>query len=397
MKQPDLSRLYQSWEKLDKELRDPNEALGAWADLRDVGVEQMEYRITGPWWDVIQELDLVILITREYEHLLMAISYDKKTGPDISIIRMPHPSGLVVDMQRNRVCVACTRNPNQIYELKPVNSLMARYDMVDQTPVGRPLIPTRISMLPGCLYIHDLALVGGQLYATSVGQNAIVQIDDSGDFTPVWWPECIETQDGPILERNHLQLNSIAAGESLERSYYSASTDEVTSVVPGDLDFPVDKRGVIFSGLTRKPIARGLTRPHSARLHNDNIWVNNSGYGEVGFINGDSFSVVRKLSGWTRGLSFHGSRTFVGTSRVLPRFRQYAPGLELESSVCGVHIVDIGKGTVEASIEWPYGSQIFSVEWAPRSFTTGLPFHVGAEATHDKERQLFYTFKLPQP
>ena len=35
---------------------------------------------------------------------------------------------------------------------------------------------------------------------------------------------------------------------------------------PGQPHFPVDGRGVIFSGATREPVARGLTRPHSARL-----------------------------------------------------------------------------------------------------------------------------------
>ena len=42
---------------------------------------------------------------------------------------------------------------------------------------------------------------------------------------------------------------------------------------PGHLNFPVDGRGVIFSGRTRDVVATGLTRPHSARLHEGTITV----------------------------------------------------------------------------------------------------------------------------
>ena len=106
---------------------------------------------------------------------------------------------------------------------------------------------------------------------------------------------------------------------------------------PGDPSFPVDRRGVIFSGVSREAIARGLTRPHSARLWENRIWVDNSGYGEVGFIEGEKFRAVSRLAGWTRGLCFVRDVMFVGTSRVLPRFRQYAPGLDVDEGRCGIH------------------------------------------------------------
>ena len=49
---------------------------------------------------------------------------------------------------------------------------------------------------------------------------------------------------------------------------------------------------------------------------------------------------VSRLPGWTRGLSFCKDVAFVGTSRVIPRFRHYAPGLDVERSVCALHAVD---------------------------------------------------------
>ncbi len=89
---------------------------------------------------------------------------------------------------------------------------------------------------------------------------------------------------------------------------------------------------MIFSGATREPIARGLTRPHSARLYEHRIWVDNSGYGHVGYVDAGEFHSVAALPGWTRGLCFRNGIAFVGTSRILPRFSKYAPGLEVDSS-----------------------------------------------------------------
>ena len=98
---------------------------------------------------------------------------------------------------------------------------------------------------------------------------------------------------------------------------------------PGQRNYPVDRRGVIFSGATREPVVRGLTRPHSARIWRRKLWVNNSGYGEFGTAGDGAFVTVARLPGWTRGLAFAGGYAFVGVSRVIPRFSAYAPGLDV--------------------------------------------------------------------
>jgi uncharacterized protein (TIGR03032 family) len=393
MSLPDEAVINGLLEQHDREFRNPAEITGYWQGSDRMDQRVLEFRTEGGWWETLGRLNTVMLVTREYEHLLMALRADEKGQPDISLMRMPHPSGLAVDRERGVVHVACTRNPNQIYDLMPADSLMPRLDIEDRELADKPLVPVRTRFMPGCLYIHDLAMINGSLHANSVGQNAVVRLEESGRHYPVWWPRCIETNKGPTFGQNHLQLNSIAAGNSLNDSYFSASTDEMTEIRPGDPAFPVDRRGVIFSGATREPMARGLTRPHSARMHADKIWVDNSGYGEVGFVEGDGFQSVTGLSGWTRGLCFVGTVAFVGTSRILPRFKAYAPGLDLDTSVCGVHAVDTLSGQILGSIIWPYGNQIFSVESVPADFTSGLPFRPGPDSDPDRERSLFYAFQ----
>ena len=253
----------------DKAWRHPAQVVGWWDGAAAPAPSLLRYRTTGAWWDALESAGITLLVTREYEHLVIALSVVRGT-PVVSYLPLPHPSGIAVDRRRNVVHVASTRNPNQIYDLVPVSDTLPRFD-VRHGRMRPTLMPTRARMFPGSLYMHDLAFVGNRLHANAVGHNAVVRLDDSG-FEYAWWPRCVERANGVLVEQNHLQLNSIAAGRSLKSSFFTASTDRISRLRPGHAKFPVDRRGVVFSGATREPIAFGLTRPHSARLRNGKVW-----------------------------------------------------------------------------------------------------------------------------
>lgn len=392
MKRPSKEEIEALWQHHNAEWRDAAQVISLWDAAGDVDSRLLKPVVKGRWWETLSECKATILVTREYEHLLMAMTV-RNSRPLISYMTMPHPSGLAVDRARNVVHLASTRNPNQVYTLMPVEQLMRRSDVKIEKLKDRPLVPVRSSFFPGSLYLHDLALIGDALYANAVGQNAVVSLSASGAVERIWWPRCIEASGAPIFDRNLIQLNSIAAGTDIENSYFSASTDKISTRRPGHKNFPVDRRGVIFSGKSREAIARGLTRPHSARLLNKTLWVDNSGYGEFGRVEDGRFEAVVKLQGWTRGLCFKDGIAFVGTSRVLPRFRQYAPGIEVESSVCGIHAVNTDSGKVLGSILWPAGNQIFAVDWMPNNAATGLPFIFGRKRSAHREKLLFYAYQ----
>jgi uncharacterized protein (TIGR03032 family) len=381
--QPESDVLAELWRTHDAAWRDPALALSPWAGSSQ-DPRLLQARASGPWWETLDALGVTLLITREYEHLVVALSV-QGGRPHQSFLPLPHPSGLAVQRRSGHVSLASTRNPNQVYELRPVEG------GAGNSPV---LLPVRSRIFPGALYIHDLAWIGDELYANSVGQNAIVRLSEDGSHERVWWPKAIERAGGPDFSRNYLQLNSIAAGKDVESSFYSASSDRMSSRRPGHRNFPVDGRGVVFSGATREPIARGLTRPHSARLHRRRVWVANSGYGQLGFLSDGQLEVVRRLPGWTRGLCFCGDVAIVGTSRVIPRFRQYAPGLDVARSRCGLHAIG-PSGEPLGSLTWPYGNQIFAIDWLDRSLTSGLPL-TGARGGRRRLSELFYGFDNPR-
>lgn len=392
MKVPSRKDLDSLWSRHQAEWRDPAQIASQWLEAADTDPHLLRQTVRGAWWETLATSGVTLLVTREYEHLVMALRADED-DPAVSYMRLPHPSGLVVDDVRSVVHVASTRNPNQLYDLMAVNDVIARLDVEVAPTKDRPLVPIRSRFFPGCMYMHDLALVGGELHATSVGRNAVVRLHDDGRYEMAWWPRCIERDAGPAFGQNYIQLNSIAAGRGLRDSYFSASADRISARRPGHRNFAVNKRGVIFSGATREPVTYGLTRPHSARLHEGRVWVDNSGYGELGVAEGSRFEPVARLPGWTRGLCFHDRVAFVGTSRVIPRFRGYAPGLNVAASVCGVHAVDTRSGRVLGSLIWPYGNQIFAIACVPSEFTGGFPFRVGTRRALRRDKALFYAFQ----
>ena len=391
MKSPTRKQLDDLWTRHNAQWRDTAQIASQWQEAGDTDPRLLQHDIQGGWWQTIADCGLTLLVTREYEHLVMAMCVTDN-GPQVSYMRLPHPSGLAIDRERGMIHIASTRNPNQVFDLMPARSVLPRLDVKVDPPADQPLVPVGSRFYPGCLYLHDLAVVGGKLFGSAVGHNAIVQLGDDAGFRHAWWPRCIDSDSGPLFGQNHIQLNSIAATRELGDSFFTASTDRPSARRPGFKNFPVDGRGVLFSGKTREAYVRGLTRPHSARLYRGRVALENSGYGELGLASASGYEPVRRLPGWTRGLCFHKDVAFVGTSRVIPRFRQYAPGLDVDASQCGVHAVDMTTGRMLGSLIWPYGNQVFAVDWVSIKLTRGLPFRVAAKPSADRERALFYAF-----
>lgn len=379
--------------KDDAAWRDPEGVVAGRRHPDPIDRSLLESKVTGDWWGVLERLDVCVVVSREYEHLLLALAVAPR-GPRQSFMSIPHPSGMVFDPRTGRLHVASTRNPNQLFVLAPTGTEEGANGN-GASRGDRPLVAVSTSFLPGRLYLHDLALIGGVLHANAVGLNAVVRVAQPGEWDAVWWPCAIEHDGRPDLTCNYLQLNSIAAGTDLASSFFSASTSKPSRRRPGHRNFPVDRRGVIFSGATREPIVQGLTRPHSARLHRDQLWVDDSGYGRVSTIRDNKPVTVAQLPGWTRGLTFADDIAFVGTSRVIPRFAHYAPGLDVDRSICAVHALDIRTGEVLGSICWPSGNQVFDITVLPRASTLGFAALTGRRQSRSELTSFFFSYSVP--
>ena len=199
----------------------------------------------------------------------------------------------------------------------------------------------RARLLPGWLYLHDLALSAGAA-RNAVGQNAVVRIGEGGQgFADVWWPRW-PREVGRAHPANYLQLNSIAAGASLATSYFSASTDDIRGAGPVTANFPVDAAG----GVLGRDARAGRARADAAALR--------ASAGRTGL---GGQQRLRRGRGSTRALSRRWRRCPAGRAgsastsawrssarrACSPASGSTRPG-STRPRVCGVHAVDAESG-----------------------------------------------------
>jgi len=101
-------------------------------------------------------------------------------------------------------------------------------------------------------------------------------------------------------------------------------------------------------------VCAGLSMPHSPRLHGGELWVLNSGTGELGRIDraAGRFEPVAFCPGYARGLGFLGGHAVVGLS--LARENRTFAGLALDAALtargaearCGLIFIDLATGDV---------------------------------------------------
>jgi uncharacterized protein (TIGR03032 family) len=191
---------------------------------------------------------------------------------------------------------------------------------------------------------HDLAQASdGRMIFVNTRYNCLATPSDNNDFTPVWSPPFLNgIQKG---DRCHLNGLAIDGGKS---AYVSglARTARTDGWRRQRLS-----GGFVMDVQANKVICEGLSMPHSPRVHNGELWICNSGTGELGTIDlaNGYFDPIAFCSGFIRGLAFHGNYAFVGLSR--PRHSRF-DGLPLHQRLkdqglepwTGIQIIDTRNG-----------------------------------------------------
>ena len=196
----------------------------------------------------------------------------------------------------------------------------------------------------GILDTHDVAVTSaGEILFVNTLYNCIATISRTHSFRPVWRPTFIST----VVAEDRCHLNGLAL-EDGEIAYVTAVSRSDT------IDGWRDRRsngGVVIDARSEEVVCEGLSMPHSPRVHRGELYVLNSGTGELGRVNrtSRSFEPIAFCPGFVRGLSFHGRYAIVGLSR--PRYERFE-GLALDQRLVaadstpwtGTQIIDLETG-----------------------------------------------------
>ena len=336
----------------------------------------LDYEEQGDFFELLAASDFSLIVTREYEHFVLTLD-GGADGPIQSAFPLPHPSGLWFDAERKELVLSSTRTPIIIMWMTPFRAGSSHEEIIpddyDPPEDGVLFLPRQARYLPGTLYIHDVVKMGGEIYATITGHNFLAKLSLDSGWERVWWPKSLDGMGRQAFNQNYFQLNSIAVDGAPEKSFYTAFSNVVGGEKPWKEGYGPKGKGVVFSGQTRDVLYAGLTCPHSAKLHDGKLWLCNSGYGSIGYIENHAshdpektrYVEVAKAPGFTRGLAFAGDYMFVGLSKVIDKYEPYAPGLKPSDSKCGIWVFNWRSGAFVASLNWPTGYQLYDVQCLP--------------------------------
>ncbi len=221
---------------------------------------------------------------------------------------------------------------------------------------------TRHAHFTGPIMGHDLSWSGGELWVVNTLFSCLCVIRPEFSFVPRWRPPFVSR----LASEDRCHLNGMAADDVRPR-YVTAlgETDTPAGWRPGKVD-----GGCLIDVVSNEVLLRGLSMPHSPRLHGGELWLLDSGHGRLNRFDphGRRLDTVAELPGYTRGLDLFGRYAFVGLSRI--RETNVFGGLPIAQRRadlrCGVAVVELSSGALVATLLFRTGvEEIFDVKVLP--------------------------------
>lgn len=204
------------------------------------------------------------------------------------------------------------------------------------------LFVPQVGYTTGDIDVHDIVVTDeGRVVFANTLFGCLATISETHSFSPVWQPPFISK----LAAEDRCHLNGLAL-ENGKPKY-------VTTVSQSDIaDGWRDRRsdgGCVIDIDSNEIITSGLSMPHSPRVHNGELWVLNSGTGDLGRVNRDTghFEPLTFCPGYLRGMSFVDDFAIVGLSK--PRDNKTFTGLALDDNLterdadarCGLQVIDL--------------------------------------------------------
>jgi uncharacterized protein (TIGR03032 family) len=234
----------------------------------------------------------------------------------------------------------------------------------------------------GELDAHDIGIDrAGRTVFVNTRFNCLATTDPRHSFRALWRPPFISA----LVDEDRCHLNGMAMDNG-EAAYVTAVSRSDT------IDGWRDRRhdgGVVIDVRRNKVVCEGLSMPHSPRLHNGELWVLNSGTGELGVVEGAAKGKGKFVPrvfcpGFVRGLAIQNGYAYVGLSK--PRYKRFE-GLALDGRLkdadsepwCGIQVIDLAKGVcaewfrIDGAVKEIFDVAVINGHACPMSIGPGAP------------------------
>ncbi len=300
---------------------------------------------------------------------------------EISLVITTYQAGRVVSVGSNgeQLQIGFAHLPQAMGLTRtPTGLAIGSRDAIWTFPASREIAPrikpegthdiaflARSAHYSGLIMGHDLAWCGNQLWGVNTLFNCLCTFEAPWSFVPRWRPGFISA----LQPGDRCHLNGLAvSGDGSAPAYVTALGESDSE--NGWRDTKATG-GCLIEVASGDVVLRGLSMPHSPRLHRGNLYLLDSGHGQL--LRCDPATaetqVICELPGFTRGLDCFGDVAVVGLSRI--RETAVFGGLPLQERRgdelrCGVALVELSTGSLLASLWFESGvEEVFAVSMLP--------------------------------
>jgi uncharacterized protein (TIGR03032 family) len=318
------------------------------------GVEAFRSVSTPTFAEILDDLGLSLLVTTYQSGRVMLVRAQGRGALNTHMRMFPSPMGVAVG--QNVLAIGAKQ---EVVEFRNQPAVAAALDPPNVNDAV--WIPGNIHV-SGDIRIHEMAWLQGELWAVNTLFSTLCTISHGYSFVPRWRPPFITA----LAPEDRCHLNGMAVEH--DRVRYVTALGETDTAGGWRTNKPAG--GVIVdvgSGETR---VRGLSMPHSPRLHAGRLWLLESGKGTLATADPASGTVetIAEMPGFTRGLAFADRYAFVGLSQV--RESNVFGGIPLVERVkdrqCGIWVIDLTSMRFAAFLRFEgIVQEIFDVQVLP--------------------------------
>lgn len=225
----------------------------------------------------------------------------------------------------------------------------------------------------GILDLHDLEFGDGMIWGVNTLFSCLAVYDINYSFRPKWKPPFISS----LVPEDNCHLNGMAMHNHLPKYVTSLSNDDTKH---GWRKNKL-KTGLLMEIPSGEIILQGLSMPHSPRLYQDNLYVLESGNGNLikVFPSEKKSEVIFNFNCFIRGLSFFKNYALIGKSKIRETSKDFDDlDVKINSTNAGLIFFDmnekkvIGEINYESDIEEIFDVQILENTENPVIITSQL-------------------------
>lgn len=294
--------------------------------------EELDYssRATPSFIKFLELLNISLLVSSYDTHRVIAINA-KNNQLNTFLHPVPRPRGLAV--KENCISISSLFEVTHYYR--------------DSTETGT--FWPRSQHITGELNIHDIAWGEGGLWLVNTEFSCLATLSPELSFNPKWWPffKTSKSKDSSC----HLNGMAMQNGEPKFATCFGPFKENSNARFGN-----IQQSGLILNVEDNRIFAEGLWMPHSPTIHQDFLYVCNSGFGQVirYSLDGEKAECVANLNGFTRAMAFTDDFVFVCVSKVRGSKAQ-TPSFDYQKGInnnAGIYIIDLNSFEVVAKLEF---------------------------------------------